>query len=162
MLDHHKKTYSEISFDQLEQSKAQMNREMSSKDVEGLTKTLGLNTKESKVTRVGPGDTILGYKTEKYLMTGPLGPMEVHVAPSVEVPAAYYEALRLGGGMGPFSAFGDSYKEMKGAVLKQVTTSKMFGRVETTTSVAGKVDTSPIPASQFAPPSGYKKVAPEF
>jgi hypothetical protein len=162
MVDNDAKTYSEMSFDRLEQMKAKMNKELDPKDAEGLKKTLGWDAKETKVTRVGTGDTILGYKTEKYLLTGPAGQLEVHVAPSIQVPAAYHEAMKLSGGMGPFSAFAESFKEIKGAVLKQVSSLKMFGRVDTTTSVASKVDLSPIPAARFAPPSGYKNVPPGF
>ena len=162
MVDNRAKTYSEMSFDRLQQMKAETDRELDPKEAQGLKKTLGWNGKDAKATRVGAGDTILGYKTEKYLLTGPAGQFEVHVAPSIQVPAAYHEAMKLSGGMGPFSSFAESFKEIKGLVLKQVSTSKVFGSVITSTSVASKVDPSPIPAARFAPPSGYKNVPPEF
>jgi hypothetical protein len=71
-----------------------------------------------------------------------LGQLEVHVAPTIQVPAAYYEAMKLSGGMGPFSGFAESFKDISGMALKQVSSLKMLGSVIRTTSVATKVTDS--------------------
>jgi hypothetical protein len=44
------------------------------------------------VTRLGPGETIAGYATEKYLVATRAIRVEISVAPSLEMPAAYYDA----------------------------------------------------------------------
>ena len=70
---------------------AGVGKDLDPKDKEELSRSLD-GGRESTLKRMGPGDTILGYKTEKYLLTGPLGQIEVHAAPSLEVPAAYFQA----------------------------------------------------------------------
>jgi hypothetical protein len=50
--------------------------------------------------------------------------------------------MKLSGGMGPFSGFAESFKDIKGMALKQVSSLKMLGSVIRTTSVATKVTDS--------------------
>lgn len=160
LIDHNEKTYSEMTCDALQQMLSKT-RSSDPQQTEAMKKALGW-TGESKVTRVGPGDTILGYKTEKYLVTAAMGQMELHVAPSLEVPSSYYEAMKLMEGAAPFSGFAEQMGQIKGLALKQVSSLKMFGDVIESTSIATKVDTSPIPASRFEPPAGYRDVPPAF
>jgi len=148
-----------MSFDRLQQMKDELSRR-DPQESEGMKKALGWTAKETKVAHLGAGDTILGYKTEKYLLTGPMGQLEVHAAPSLELPPSYSEAAKLGGGMGPFSSFAEQFTAIKGMVLKQVSSLKMMGSVINSTSVATRVDRGPIAASRFEPPSGYKNVPP--
>ena len=160
LVDHAEKTYSELTFDQMRKMAAGVGKDLDPKDKEELSRSLD-GGRESTFKRMGPGDTILGYKTEKYLLTGPLGQIEVHAAPSLETPAAYFEAINLNAG-GPFAGLTEQFKAIKGMMLKTVSNLKILGSPIVTTSVATRVDRSPIPAARFEPPSGYKNVPPEF
>jgi hypothetical protein len=112
-------------------------------------------------TKVGPGETIAGLVTEKYVMKTPAMETEVLAAPTLSVPEGYYEMTRASAGaFGATAQPGEALKAIKGMILKRVGTMTM--NKMTTTEVATAVDTHPIPAATFGPPAGYKKVPKEY
>jgi len=136
-----------------------MNADMGkdAEQVEAVRKMLG-QTNAVSVTKIGPGGTIAGYTTEKYLVTGPLQ-MEIWSAPKLKVPALYYDALKMSIARNPVFDMGRMYDEMKkitGMTLKSVITIKLMNMEIKTTTVVTAVEKGPIPASTFAVPADYK------
>jgi hypothetical protein len=127
---------------------------------------MGLEVGPAKLTKLGAGETIAGYATEKYLITTSSVQLEISAAPALEVPAAYYDLLspHQEAGAGPLGDMGKVFEEMKkirGMVMKQVSTLKIMGQTTVSTTVATSVQKGPIPASRFEVPAGYKAVPPE-
>ena len=52
----------------------------------------------------------------------------------------------------------EEFKKIKGTALKTVTNMKMMGMNSTTTMEVTSVDKTPVPASAFDVPAGYKLV----
>jgi hypothetical protein len=154
-IDNDQKTYSEVTLEEARQHGAKAAAEMSPQQKAMMTK-MGVNAPAS-VTKVGPGDTIAGFATEKYVMKTPAVETEVLAAPTLTVPDGYYEMTRASAAaLGAASQQGDALKTIKGMILKRVGTLAM--NKMTTTEVATAVDTAPIPPATFGPPAGYKKV----
>ena len=112
------------------------------------------------ITKIGAGETIAGYATEKYSAKTPMLQGEIWVAPALEVPPGYYDMLTSlvvaeVGGMGQvFKEMKE--KQIKGYLLKSVIVmNNPMMKGPTFTQVAASVDRSPIPASKFAIPAGY-------
>lgn len=105
------------------------------------------------VTKLGAGETIAGFATERYLVKTALMQMEVFAAPQLQVPPGYYDVAGLGAmdrllGNQEHSA----YNSIAGCILKQVVTGRSSGGEMVTA-----VDAHPVPASQFTVPAGYEK-----
>jgi hypothetical protein len=161
-IDNKNKTYTEITVQQLNELFAKMSAEMSknAEQAEAVRKMIG-QTAAVSVIKQGPGETIAGYATEKYLVTGPLQ-MEIWAAPELKVPALYYDAIKMSIPRNPIFDVGTMYDEMKkisGITLKSVTTMKMLDVEIKTTSIVTSVKKGTIPASMFAVPSDYKLVS---
>lgn len=162
-IDNKKKTYSEITFQQMQDM---MNAVGSaSKDLppeaQAMMKKMmgGGSDAPITVTAAGAGETVAGYATQKYLVTGPMA-MEIMAAPDLKIPTQYYDALSARMAANPMFDMKKLYAEMKkinGWPMKQTTTMKVMGREMTSVSVVTSVDKTPIPASTFAVPAGYKK-----
>ena len=162
-IDHKKKTYTEMTFEQLQQkiNEAAKTMNENKEQMEALRKVMGQSFGPISVTKQGPGETIAGYATEKYLVTGPMQ-MEIWAAPDVKIPAAYYDLMKLNVPQNPLFDMGKMYEEMKkinGLGLKTVMTMKVMGRSMTTTTVVTELKKGPIPASTFEVPAGYQAVA---
>lgn len=158
-VDNQKKTYSEVTLEEARQHGAKATSEMSPQQKAMMSK-LGVNAPAS-FTKVGPGDTIAGFATEKYTMKTPQMETEVLAAPALSVPDGYYEMTRASAGVfGAASQRGEALKSIKGMILKRVGTMTM--NKMTTTEVATAVDTAPIAPAIFGPPAGYKKVPKEW
>jgi hypothetical protein len=113
------------------------------------------------VTKLGPGEMVAGYATERYLVKTALMQMEVFAAPQLQVPSGYYDVLGIGAMDRLLGSEQRSpLNSIAGCVLKQVVTGRsrtmMPGRTDDGELVTA-VDVSPVPASQFAIPPGYKK-----
>jgi Domain of unknown function (DUF4412) len=107
--------------------------------------------------KLGPGEMIAGFPTEKYAAKTPAMQTEVSAAPGLSVPPGYYDMARASAGtIGASMQSGEAMKTINGMILKRVRTLAMNG--VTTTEVAKSVSTAPIPPSTFEPPSGYEKV----
>jgi hypothetical protein len=167
-LDHEQKTYSEIMIDQWRQMTRPPADAASPQDrqQQEAMRRMGLDTGPAKLTKLGAGETIAGYATEKYLITTSSIQLEISAAPALEVPAAYYDLLspREAAGAGPLGDMGKVFEEMKkirGMVMKQVSTLKIMEQTTVSTTVATAVQKGPIPTSRFEVPAGYKAVPPE-
>jgi hypothetical protein len=115
----------------------------------------------AKGTKVGPGATIAGYATEKYVLKTPAMETEISAAAALSLPSGYYEMSRASAGVfGRAPQSSEALKTINEFILKRVGTMTMNN--VTTTEVATPVDTAPIPSSTFEPPAGYKRVPKEF
>ncbi len=161
------KTYSEITFDEMQalaskaaaaldnlppEAAAQMQKMMGGMGGGG----------QVTVTHVGPGENIAGYATEKYhIVLGTMMEGDLWAAPDLVLPPMFYDAMKAATPANPvfdMKKLYDEYKKIKGMPLKTVTTTKMMGRSMTSTTVTTRVDKSPIPASTFEVPAGFKLV----
>jgi len=121
---------------------------------------MGQAMSEIKVTKQGPGETIAGYPTVKYLVTGPWE-MEIWAAPDLVVPIAYWDAWKAQTPRNPMFDMGklyDEFKKIEGIHLKSVMTMKMMGMSMSTTTIVTSVEKGAVPASTFEIPAGYKAV----
>jgi hypothetical protein len=161
-IDNRKKTYTEMTFKQLQDminnAGAQMgqNREA----MEQMRKMMGQGNAPVTLKKEGPGENIAGYPTEKYLISGPME-MELWKAPSLKIPTAYYDVMKMEMPANPMfdmKAFYDEMKKIDGMTLKSVMTIKMMNMEMKTTRVVNSIEKGAIPASVFEVPAGYKLV----
>jgi hypothetical protein len=158
-IDNEKKTYSEVSLDEARQHGAKATAEMSPQQ-KAMMSRMGVGAAAS-VTRVGPGEPIAGFATEKYVMKTPAVETEILAAPALSVPDGYYDMTRASAGaLGAASQSGEALKAIHGMILKRVGTVAM--NKMTTSEVATSVDTAAIPPATFGPPAGYRKVPKEW
>ncbi len=165
-VDNNKKTYSEMTFEQMQQVLEEASASMG-QDPEAaaaMRKMMGQISSQITVTKQGPGGEIAGYATEKYLVTGFME-MEMWAAPDLKVPTAYYDVLKFRTPSNPMFDLGQLYDEMKkidGLTLKSVMTIKVMNMSMTTTTEATSVQKGAVPPSIFEIPAGYKKVEQKF
>ncbi len=160
------KTYNEMTFDEMQKLAAATTSGMENLPPEAaaqMKKMMGMGGGvDVTVTPAGPGETIAGYPTEKYHVTmGTMMEMDIWAAPSLAFPPVYYDAMKTAVPSNPMfdmKKLYEEFKKMKGVPLKQVTTTKVMGRSGTQTMVVTSVDKSPIPASVFEVPAGFKLV----
>ncbi len=163
-VDNNTKTYTEITVQQLNDMFDKMNASMGkdAEQLEAVRKMMG-QTAAVTVTKQGPGETIAGYATEKYLVTGPVQ-MEIWAAPELKIPALYYDAIKMSIPRNPvfdMSKMFDEMKKISGMTLKSVTTIKLLNMEMKTTAVVTSVEKGAIPPSTFAVPADYKQVSPK-
>jgi len=169
-IDNKKKTYSEMTFQQMQEmmDKAGAGMDSMSQDpaaAAALKKMMGGgNSGPLTVTKEGPGEAIAGYATEKYQVTGPFD-MEIWAATDLKVPAAYFDAMKIrlpANPMFDMRKMYDAFKQIDGWAVKSVMTMKMMGRTITTTMEVTSVQKGAIPPSTFDVPAGYKLVQEKF
>ena len=161
-VDNKKKTYSELTFDELQKMMDEASAAMAENEeaMEAVKKMMGGAMAPLKVAKQGPGDTVAGYPTEKYLVTGPME-MEIWAAPDLKVPPAYFDAMKMRMPANPIldmRKMFDALKEINGWPLKNITRIKMMGMNVNTTVEVTSVQKGPIPSSTFEVPAGYKLV----
>lgn len=159
-IDHNRKTYSEVSFKQMQESMAKLVAEMkkNKEQYEAMRKMMGGTSSTFVVEATGPGETIAGFRTEKYRLKGPWD-MEIWAAPDLPAPALYYDAMKMRMPSNPIFDFGKMYDEMKkiqGMTLKTVQVINMMGREMKTVTEVTAVEKGPVPAEKFQLPVGYK------
>lgn len=168
-IDNKKRTYTELTVDQLQEMlnkvTAEMNDPEKKQAMEQMRAMMGGMADSIKVENLGPGETVAGFRTHHYKFT--MGPMvmDIMATPDLAYPPMYYDTMKLRMKANPMFDMGKIYEEMKkikGVPLKTVMNMKMMGMSMTTTSVATSVDRAPIPASVFAIPAGYKAVPFKF
>ncbi len=169
-VDHKKKTYTEMTVEQLNEMLAKLG-EQSGADKEKaeqmrkMMAQMGQQMADSfSVSKEGPGEQVAGYTTEKYVVTGPIA-MEIFAAPDLKMPALYYDVMKMRMPRNPMFDMSKLYEEMKkinGVPLKTVSTMKMMNMEMKTTTVTTSVEKGPIPASTFEVPAGYKKEPAKF
>ena len=163
-LNHQAKTYTETTLAE----ERRKNIGAMSPERAAIMQRLGINAGGTSVmvTKIGPGETIAGYATEKYSAKTPLTQGEVWVAPALEPPPGYYD-MSTSYAAAQMGSMGQIVKELrdkqvKGYLLKMTGTANMpMMKGITFTQVAISVEKAPIPASMFEPPAGYRKVAAE-
>lgn len=162
-IDSRQKTYSEITFKQLQEVPCKAGAAlggMSSEQMAAMKKMMGEMPTSFSAVKVGPGETIAGYATEKYLLKGPME-IEIHSAASLRIPATYYDVMKLQMPSNPLIDMGkmfDAMKKISGIPLKTVTIMRMMGQEMKTTKVVTSIEKGAIPASIFQVPAGYALV----
>jgi hypothetical protein len=159
-LNHKQKTYTEVTLAEARQEADKKASNMSPMQQQMMAHMGGNGA--PTVTKLGAGEMIAGYATEKYSIKTPMIQAESWVTPAFELPAGYYDMVTasVGSQVGGFSQFLKAMKtgQIKGYLLKSVGTSPMM-QGATLTNVATSVDKGHFPPSTFEPPVGYKKVA---
>jgi hypothetical protein len=161
-VDNTKKSYSEATFEELQQradqAAAQAGKGMNKEQMEAMRQVMGGASAAFKVSKAGPGERIAGYATEKWLMSfGPVE-MELSAAPELKIPPAYYNALKIRMPANVMFDMGKMYEEMKkidGLALKSVMNMQIMNMRMTSTTVVTSVEKGAIPASVFQVPAGY-------
>jgi len=165
-INNKKKTYSEITTAQLQEmmDQAVSGGGANKEQIEMMRKMMGQVSDTITVTKEGPGEKIAGYDTVKYHITGMMD-MEFYAAPDLKIPGLYYDAMKLQMPNNPFidmRKLMDEFKKIEGMSLKTVMTMKMMNNEMKTTTVVTSVQKSPVAASIFEVPAGYKEVAAEL
>src|SRR5262245_30007844 len=120
-VDDEQKTYSEVTLAEARQHGAQAAAEVSPQQKAMMAK-MGVGAAPT-FTKLGPGDTIAGYPTEKYAAKTPAVQTEIEAAPGLTVPAGYYDMARASAGaIGASTQSADAMKSVNGMVLKRVGT----------------------------------------
>ncbi len=161
-IDNKNKTYSVVTVKELNDMLEKVTAATSENkaQMEAMRKMMGQMSDSWTVTKLGPGETIAGYKTEKYSLKGMMD-MEMWVAPDLKVPPVYYDALKMrvrGNPMFDMSKMYDEFKKINGMTLKTVSTMNMMNMAIKTETVVTSVSKTPIPASVFEIPAGFKQV----
>jgi hypothetical protein len=112
-------------------------------------------TQEGTMEKLGPGETIAGYPTDRYLLKGPMAQAELWITQSLQFPATYYRDFNVLISVSPLLGKWDKIRDVKGVILKRVVT--MMGGMKLSETVTS-VDKASIPASIFETPADYKKV----
>ena len=163
-IDHRKKVYKEVSAAEAREKIAGAFANMDPQK-KAMLHQMGMDA-PAQLTRVGPGETIAGFPTDRYSLKTGMAQGELWITQSLQFPAGYYRDFNLLSGVaGPVSDSG-TVAEARGVVLKRSMTG-MMGRGMSTggsasaTETAVSVEKKPIPASMFEPPAGYQKASGE-
>ena len=164
-LDHRSKTYKEGSAAQAREAISKGMAKLDSEKLAGLDPQkkailhqMGLDT-PAQLTKIGPGETICGYPTDKYSIKMGMAQGELWITQALQYPAAYYRDFNLLSGVG--GPIGDAGKiaDVHGIVLKRLMTMTLGRSTNPVTETAVSVEMTPIPSSMFDPPAGYRKVS---
>jgi hypothetical protein len=162
-IDNNKKTYSEVTFQELQalmDKAGAATQNMPPEAMAQMQKMMGGAAAPVTVTKAGAGEPIAGYPTERWVVTGPMA-MEIWAAPDLKVPPQYYDVMKARMPANPLFDMGKVFEEMKkigGFALKQTTTMKIMNMETKSTMVVTAVDKTPIAKTTFDVPAGYKKV----
>src|ERR1051326_351524 len=145
-VDNKQKTYSETTLAEARQQ-AQKNAPSASDQAE--MRKLGIDPGAVTVMKIGPGETIAGYATEKYSARTPFSQAEIWVTPALEFPAGYYDMVTtsVAAGAGGLTSFFEAMKQqqVRGFLLKMVSAlSNPALKGITVTRVATSVDKAPV------------------
>ena len=163
-IDHRNKVYKEVSAAEAREKIAGASGNIDPQK-KAMLHQMGMDA-PAQLTKIGVGETIAGYPTDKYSLKTGMAQDELWITQSLQFPAGYYRDFNLLSGIaGPV---GDSGKlaEARGVVLKRSMTGLMgrsmsAGGSASATETAVSVEKKPIPASMFEPPAGYQKVSGE-
>jgi len=165
-VDNKKKTYSEITFKQLQEMMEKVSSAMP-QDAEAMAamkKIMGGSSAPLTVSKQGAGETVAGYATQKYLVTGPFE-MEIWAAPELKLPPAYYDAIKMRLPANPVLDLGkmyDAFKQIDGMAMKTVLKMKVMSMSMTTSTEVTSVQKGAIAPATFEVPAGYKLVQEKF
>ncbi len=162
MINREARTYSSVTVQELNQMLEKTAAETAQTDEqrEAVRKMMGEVLDSFSVSKLGPGEPVAGYKTEKYLVKGMME-MEIWAAPDIKVPDYYYEALKMSVRPNPLfdvRKLYDEFKKINGMTMKTVATMKLMNMEIETETVVTSVERKPIPASTFEIPADFKQV----
>ncbi len=169
ILNNTAKTYSEVTFEELEQKLDEVSKRMSEESTEHqeatemLQQLLGDSAGQLSVEQLGPGEPILGFTTEKHLITAPPVTIELWAAPELKIPAEYYDSLKINVQPNPFfdmQKLFDAFKSIDGFSLRTIVTVKAMGAEIRTIDEAVSVEEGPVTPPQI--PTDYRKVELDF
>lgn len=158
-VDHASRSYSEVKIADMRRAMAQ---KMAAIDPQkrAMLHQMGLDGSPT-VTKLGAGETIAGFATERYRIKSGFMQMEVFAAPQLQVPAGYYDVAALGE---MHRLLGNQehspYDSIAGCILKEVIagpSSPIAAGKSAQGETVTTVDAHPVPASQFTVPAGYAK-----
>lgn len=161
-IDHKEKEYSEYTFEELNKALASAGSG-SEEDREAqamMKQMMGNMAKEAKLEKIGPGEDIAGYSTEKYELT--MSPMVITVwaAPDLPMPDAYFDTMKLNAPQNPMFDLGamfDSFKQIEGVGMRTDTVFSMMGMNVSSSERVVKVEKGEFP--DVSVPDGYRKVS---
>lgn len=160
-IDHKKKKYFEITFDEMRQHFQQMEQMIASTPM--MEKMMGGKLSEVEVQKTEESREILGYTCTKYILNmGGSFTETIWVTPDLEMPMEYYDASKMMyAAMGPMAArfekMLESIKEIEGFPLATDVNIKVMGKDASSSSEVTGITEGPIPADVFSIPAGYKK-----
>jgi hypothetical protein len=171
MIDHGKKEYWESTSAEREAFMARMDEQMRKMKEQmanlpaSLREKMGAGMGVGAVTVRKEAETrkIAGYTCQKYTVTmGESMTMEQWATPDLQVPLQYYESMKAMFANNPMlkglASSMEEFKKIKGFPLAETTSIKgPMGLGGVTTREAVEVKQTPIPASTFEVPAGYKK-----
>lgn len=163
-IDHRNKLYKEVSAAEAREKVVSAFANMDPKK-KAMLHQMGMDT-APQLTKVGPGETIAGYPTDKYSLKTGMAQGELWITQSLQFPAGYYRDFNLLSGVAGPVGDGGKVAEARGVVLKRSITGMMgrgmgAGGSASATETAVLIETKPIPASMFEPPAGYQKASAE-
>jgi len=183
-VDHKRKEYSELTFDQIEQMLQSVNERMAGASAQmqeamknmppavrermgNMGGMMGGAAAEATVTKGGTR-TIAGYETQEYVVeAGDSMHMEEWTTTALKLPmspATFQRVARFANPalqnpmMRRFGQMAEKMKQIEGYPLAQTTRMSMMGHAIETSREATAVTKGAIPASTFEIPAGYKKV----
>jgi hypothetical protein len=159
IINNSKKEYYETSLQELTAAFQKMEKELAGSPIAGMMGKI----EPVQVTKGTQPKKVAGYDTEHWIVTMGEGMRyEVWAAPSLAVPARYYDARKAQyAAMGPMGKrFEKLFSEMgaiKGMPLATTMTTKIMMMKMDVKSEATEVRKGAIPPTAFDVPAGYKK-----
>ncbi len=160
-IDHKKKKYSEITFEEMRQHFEKMEAMIASTPM--MEKMIGGKLSEVDVKKTSETREILGHDCTKYVLSmGGSFTETLWVTPEIEMPIEYFDASKmLYASMGPMAArfekMLEAVKEIDGFPLATEVNIKVMGKDASSSSEVTEIKEGPIAADTFAVPAGYKK-----
>lgn len=162
VVNHKKKEYYEFTREEMAAGMAQLEQQMSGPMGAVMEKMMGGKIGEVDVQK-GASRKVAGYDCTAYTFSlGQNLRYEICATPALQLPAAYYDALK-----GPYAMMGpmakrfekvfDEMKKIKGYPLAMNSTINLMALKMQVQSEATEVRKGAIPASAFQVPAGYKK-----
>jgi hypothetical protein len=167
-VNHRERSYSELSFEELQQRLDKVSDEIDHRAAEDpqamneIREMLG-PPGDIRLEKEGPGEQIAGYDTEIYRLTMPPLNLRIWAAPALHVPAVYYDSLKIHAKPNPVFDVGrmfEAFKEIDGLSLKTEVKMKVMGVEITSTDEVTGVEVGPVPAPAI--PSDYQRVEVDF
>jgi Domain of unknown function (DUF4412) len=161
-IDHRNKVYKEVSAAEAREKIAGAFANMDPQK-KAMLHQMGMDA-PAQLTKIGPGETIAGYPTDKYSLKTAMAQGELWITQSLQFPAGYYRDFNLLSGVAAPLGDGGKVAEAHGVVLKRIMTGSMgrtmsAGGSASATETAVSVEKNPIPSSMFEPPAGYQKAS---
>lgn len=163
-LYHSSRTYTELTFDELEQLinevKDEMSRGEKAKAQQAMRDRVQQTGDEATVHDLGAGTEMVGFSTRHHRIELPPVTLEMWTTPELKVPEAYYDSLRLRALANPVLDLDPLYEALKGIEGLSLRSIMMIDAVDMkiqSTSEVTEIVRGPIPDVIFDVPEGYTK-----